>query len=192
MIMKSFDPIDILFMSLIGFYLVVLVVFIVIFVKLSKKYDNNGNKLNGEDDILITEMNEYSNEFLIWFKNTINKIKKFIYEKLPKKEEVKVIEEKPKPVIKEKVTEMKSMNDLILDKEDKKVVKKPTPKKSTSTTKKPSTAAKKPNTSTKKKSTTSTNNKPATKKKSTTSSSTKKATPKKASTDTNKKPSTKK
>ena len=71
--MKNFDPIDIIFITIISFYLVALIIFIVILISLLKKYDEDGNRIKNDDKIL-KEMNSISNTILETIKN--NKYKK--------------------------------------------------------------------------------------------------------------------
>ena len=61
--MKSFDPIDIIFITIISFYLIALIIFIVILVNLLKQYDEDGNRIKNDDKV-INEMNVLSINFL--------------------------------------------------------------------------------------------------------------------------------
>ena len=94
--MRSFDPIDIVFIVLIGTYLLTLGILIFILFNLNKDYDDSGNKV-ANDNKYINWLNDTSNKIIAFTKKYYHIVVEFIYEKLPKKEEVennKVINKK--------------------------------------------------------------------------------------------------
>lgn len=127
--MKSFDPIDIVFMLLIGFYLIILLTMIFLFVLLSRDYDDEGNRV--KEDQKISKYNNYANSFLDKLKATYLNFKKYITDNftkekmnneikpIPKKEEIKatLVEKKskktkPKEIVTPK-KELKSIDELL-------------------------------------------------------------------------------
>lgn len=130
--MKIFDPIDIVFILLIGFYLIILLTMIFLFLLLSRDYDDEGNRV--KEDKKISKYNNYANSFLEKLKTVYLNFKKYITDNftkekaineikpIPKREETKatLIEKKrkkpnkakPKEIITSK-KELKSIDDLL-------------------------------------------------------------------------------
>ena len=134
--MRSFDPIDIVFIVLIGTYLLTLGILIFILFNLNKDYDDSGNKV-ANDNKYINWLNDTSNKIIAFTKKYYHIVVEFIYEKLPKKEEVennKVINKKEN--VEKTVVNNTPSKEEIKDEKEKTSIKKNTKSKNSNHSKK--------------------------------------------------------